>query len=126
MSIRCAARRHDIPESTLRFRLSNPRGLDVNMSGLTIFSVKKKQELALATIHVLLYNYTCFDEIHLLIRNVNGNGISLDHSLPQSFKGVAMVLSKLLPGNPAQQQACCHSKRSEKNLTSFYYITYKG
>lgn len=38
LSIRGSAKLHNIPESTLRGRLSDPRGVNVRMGGPTIFT----------------------------------------------------------------------------------------
>jgi hypothetical protein len=46
LSIRCSAKLHNIPESTLRGRLSDPRGVNVRMGGPTIFTPNQEARLA--------------------------------------------------------------------------------
>jgi hypothetical protein len=46
LSIRGSAKLHNIPESTLRGRLSDPRGVNVRMGGPTIFTPNQEARLA--------------------------------------------------------------------------------
>ena len=46
LSIRGSAKLHNIPESTLRGRLSDPRGVNVMMGGPTIFTPNQEARLA--------------------------------------------------------------------------------
>ena len=46
MSIRGSAKLHNIPESTVRGRLNDPRGVNVRMGGPTIFTPSQEARLA--------------------------------------------------------------------------------
>ena len=57
MSIRGSAKLHSIPESTLRGRLSDPRGVNVRMGGPTICTPNQETRLAQHCIYMVDRGY---------------------------------------------------------------------